>query len=90
MPLQDGHHVYAGAQTTAAFQVGLKDFYGHLSSATNAGTCQIASPSNDLLLTEQGRISSLQGGVATFGLFEVSGAATCVHACSPCAQWSPR
>lgn len=61
------------AQTSGVFSVGLEDYYGQLSSATSSGTCQITSPSPALLLTEQGRFSGIQNGVAVFSQFEVSG-----------------
>ena len=59
------------------FQVGLEDYYGHISTAFAAGTCQIMSPSAELLLPEGGRISAVQSGVASFSQFQVSG----VHFC---------
>ena len=76
-----GHHCCV-LQVTAPFQVSLEDYYGHLSSAYSAGSCQVTSPSSDLLLSEQGRISGVQGGVSTFGLFEVSGAGAMQPSCT--------
>ena len=60
-------------QTTPIFSVGLSDYYGQLSTATSSGTCQIVSPTTQLLLTEQGRIASIQNGSAVFAQFDATG-----------------
>ena len=53
--------------------MGLNDYYGQLSTATSSGTCQIVSPNTQLLLTEQGRVASIQNGSAVFAQFDATG-----------------
>lgn len=56
------------------FSLGLLDYYGRVSSATNGGTCSISSPSTEILLTEVGQNVVIQDGISTFSQFQVTGA----------------